>query len=194
MSGVLFDLDGVLVDSMPLHREAFLSAVRPFLSLTAEEHDAQLAGLPTREKLRILGFSEADARAIEEDKQAITGRLVFDRIRPDPTKTALFHELRVQGIATAVVSNAVAHSVTTILGLMELSPDLIVTNEDVPRAKPHPDPYIIAMYELGLRPDRTLIVEDAPPGIASATASGAHVLVVSGPEEVNLERVLGALP
>ena len=64
--------------------------------------------------------------------------------------------------------------------------DLIIGNDEVKNPKPHPETYLVTFEKLGVEPCECLIIEDAPPGIASARASGAFVIEVRGPEDVNL--------
>lgn len=64
-----------------------------------------------------------------------------------------------------------------------------LSNEDVEHAKPAPDIYTKAIRSFGLSPDECLIVEDNENGIRAARASGAHVMVVEGVEDVNLENI-----
>jgi HAD superfamily hydrolase (TIGR01509 family) len=183
---VLFDLDGVLVDTMAIHRDAFLIAIRgEGIQMDAEEHDATLAGLPTVVKLDRLGVLRSDAPAIVERKQAITRNLIENAVTPDLEKCHLLRDLAQDGYALGVYSNAIHATVTRVLQLADLVWPLavILSNEHVTRPKPAPDGWIIAMYEIGAKPERTWIVEDAPPGIASAKASGANLIEVAGPLE-----------
>ena len=71
--------------------------------------------------------------------------------------------------------------------------DVIVSNEDVDRAKPAPDIYEAAFERLNVLPSETLVVEDNAHGIEAARAAGAHVLVVSDPTEVSFDRVRGEI-
>ena len=64
-----------------------------------------------------------------------------------------------------------------------------MTNEDVEVPKPNPEGYLNAMNILGVSPSSTLIVEDSEKGFQAAKASGAHVLKVQGPDDVNFENV-----
>ena len=66
---------------------------------------------------------------------------------------------------------------------------LMLSNEDVERAKPHPDIYQKAMRHFGLLPEQCLIVEDNEKGIAAARASGAHYMVVQDVTDVNLDNI-----
>jgi HAD superfamily hydrolase (TIGR01509 family) len=195
---VLFDLDGVLVDAAGIHRQALREALEEAagLSLTAEE-EAALEGLPTRVKLDRLyvWHSLRNLDAIAALKQERTALLLEQGIRPDPDKCQLVRDLAKAGYAIGVVSNAVSRSVTRMLQLADLvwPMSIILSNETVPRPKPAPDGWTIAMYELGTKPANTLIVEDSVPGIESAYASGAHVLEVAGPQDVTVEKVQARL-
>lgn len=197
---VLFDLDGVLVDATSLHRLSLRQAVSEATGrLLTPSQERKLEGLPTAVKLPMLadwGIVPADAlAAVGERKQQLTRLLIDDCIKPDPGKAEMLRFLGREGYALGVVSNAIGASVTRMLQMAGLMWPLgiILSNEDVTRPKPAPDGWIIAMYELGARPENTLIVEDSAPGIASGHASGARVLEVKGPEEVTLERVRAAL-
>jgi beta-phosphoglucomutase-like phosphatase (HAD superfamily) len=67
--------------------------------------------------------------------------------------------------------------------------DCLITNEDVDRAKPHPDIYLAACDTLEVAPSRTLVIEDHQFGVQSALAAGCQVIQVSGPEDVTIPLV-----
>jgi len=71
--------------------------------------------------------------------------------------------------------------------------DFMLSNQDVTRAKPHPEMYNMAIARLDLHPHEVLIVEDNENGIAAARASGAHVLAVSGVSEVTYANIAARL-
>ena len=197
---VLFDLDGVLVDGAPLHREALnLALVAVGGKAQDAVMEALLEGLPTAQKLKPLvqhGFCPAGQEdMLATTKQVITRRLMEERIHPEAAKVELVKALARDGYALGVVSNAIGPSVDRFLQLAGLTwpMSVVLSNQSVPRPKPHPDGWIIAMYEIGSKPEHTLIVEDSIPGIESAYASGAHVMEVAGPHEVTRDRVYAAL-
>ncbi len=68
--------------------------------------------------------------------------------------------------------------------------DLLLSNEDIEHAKPHPEIYATAMAQLGVEGSETLVVEDNDHGVASARAAGAHVLVVDSPQDVTYDRIV----
>jgi HAD superfamily hydrolase (TIGR01509 family) len=200
VKAILFDLDGVLVDAVALHREAFLSALLiGEVMMTAEEHDRSLNGLPTRIKLRELvregRISEELAPIIADHKQRMTRALIEKYVHHDQQKYDLIRGLKADGYFVGCVSNAVWSSVTRMLhraGLLGLM-DIVLSNEDLENPKPAPDGWHIAMKRLGVYPSQTLIIEDSEPGLISARASGAHVLAVRDPTEVTRERIDAAL-
>ena len=67
--------------------------------------------------------------------------------------------------------------------------DLIISNEDVKAPKPDPEMYLLAMKKFNLNPNECLIIEDNEHGVQAALASGAHLLKVSKPDDVSLERI-----
>jgi dTDP-glucose pyrophosphorylase len=90
-----------------------------------------------------------------------------------------------------VCSNAVRRTINTILHYQNLWPfiEKVYSNEDIKAVKPNPEIYLKAMSDFSVSPTSCLIIEDSPIGVKGAIESGAHVLQVSGPEEVTLENI-----
>ncbi len=190
---VLFDLDGVLLEARDWHYEALNKALGLFgFTISREEHDGFYNGLPTRKKLAKLseekGLSPALHDFISEMKQRHTTDYIYNFARPSFDKQLLLRRLKEKGFKLGVCSNAIRTTVEMMLEKMMLENyfDVVLSNQDVENNKPHPEIYLMAMERLGVTAEETLIVEDAPPGIEAAKASGATVVVVSGPAEVNL--------
>lgn len=196
IKSILFDLDGVLVDATEWHYESLNEALREVsgFELAPLEHREIFNALPTREKLRILvrqgRISEDDVERIFHLKQTYTYRIIEQKCEIDAEKIAMMRELSAR-YRLACVTNSIAKSTELMLRKGGYLPylEFFLSNEEVTRPKPHPDGFIIAMYRLGMRPDETVIVEDAPKGIAAARASGGHVLEILGYRDLNLERV-----
>jgi HAD superfamily hydrolase (TIGR01509 family) len=190
LEAVLFDLDGVLVDACDWHYEslniALVEAGRSPIS--RDDHLARFNGLPTRTKLKMLGLEGDEAAAVERGKQRHTLRVIAERACPMPEKIELHRHLKSEGLSIACVTNSIRETAeemlrrTGQLGLM----DMLVTNEDVERNKPHPDPYLKAMEGFGVEAGRCVCVEDSPNGIRSATASGALLWRVDGVRDVSI--------
>ena len=197
---VLFDLDGVLVDATEWHYEALNRVLARWgFTITRTEHETTYNGLPTRRKLAMLsrdkGLPVDLHDCITALKQRHTRELIAQRCRPAAEKLRLLGRLKLRGQRLLVCSNAVRESCRLMLtksGLWNFF-DLVLSNEDVERPKPDPEIYQQAIARLNLRPDETVIVEDADHGVAAALASGGHVLRVAGFDEVTEQRVLGFL-
>jgi mannitol-1-/sugar-/sorbitol-6-phosphatase len=175
---VLFDLDGVLVDSTA-------SVTRSWDRFAAEFNVSSAAlqenhGQPAQTLVdRLLGpdrVAEGLARieAIEVDDAA--------GVEAVPGAQALFASLPED--RRAVVTSGTPPIATARLraGGFPL-PRTLITADDIERGKPDPQPYLLAAHRLGVPPDRCLAVEDAPAGIASARAAGCQVLAVTGTAE-----------
>ena len=194
---VIFDLDGVLVEAKAIHYEALNDAIFDVTGdeayvISWDDHLSTFDGLKSYEKLNMLtkqrGLPKDLHQAIWNKKQRITiSHLV--NLEPDKRLQQVMEGLSDYKIACC--SNAIRRSVLTMLSRLGLIPymDLILSNEDVAHGKPHPEMYWKAMSVLGVLPEETLIVEDAPPGLLAASRSQAHVLRVACPNEVTLERI-----
>jgi HAD superfamily hydrolase (TIGR01509 family) len=181
---VVFDLDGVLVDTRHIHFQALDRALetcghRP---LTREQH-ADLDGLPTATKLRTLGL---DNPYISRWKRVYTDQLIAS-LPPDPTKRELVEVFTASGWRVAVASNAVRSTVDQCLAHLNIAPEFSLSNEDVFHPKPDPEMYLAACSIAGLPPERVVVVEDRDRGVQAALAAGCWVLQVADPDEVTRE-------
>jgi HAD superfamily hydrolase (TIGR01509 family) len=196
---VLFDLDGTLVDSASLWRDALSSLImarqgrRP-----AADAVTGLSGLTATAALatvgRRLGWPAAsvavDVRWVEER--------VYAGYRGGVTwrdgALRLLAAARTEGAAIGLVTSSTRHVVQAVLD-DERCPafDVVVSGDEVRAAKPAPDPYQWAAYRLRLEPQACLAVEDSAVGIASALAAGCRCLHVGALTDVNLEDVTALL-
>lgn len=190
---ILFDLDGVLVNMPDGHYEALNRALALFgVKIEREEHMRMFNGLPTRKKIEELEKSGRLPRGLKEFlnsvKQKHTKEIIPKYCPPDYSKIILLQHLKERGFLLACCSNSVKETLHLMLKSAHLFDffDLIIGNDEVQNPKPHPETYLYTFKKLGVEPHECLIIEDAPPGIASAKASGAMVIEVRGPEDVNL--------
>ena len=176
----LFDLDGTLVDSSPVHERAYRQVL-------ADRHPALLpgfdyrtiSGLTTFDAFRSLGLDESQSREATSRKQSLY-RETVDSVRAMPGALALLTKLKARGAAIAIVTSASRLSATPTLeatGLLIFA-DTLVTADDVTKAKPDPEPYRTALAHLKADPAKTIAVEDALSGIVSAHAAGVKVIGV----------------
>jgi beta-phosphoglucomutase len=188
---VLFDLDGVLIDTTEWHYEALNRALALFgFTISRYEHLSTYNGLPTRKKLEMLsvekGLPKGLHNLINRLKQVYTREGILLKCRPVFEKEYVISRLKQDGYRLAVCSSAVRESVELMLrqsGLYEYF-EFLISNEDVTKAKPNPEIYTRAIDRIGCRPQEVVIVEDSPHGVESARSVGGNVCQVSGFTEV----------
>ena len=191
---VLFDMDGVLIDAKEWHYEALNQALKIFgFSINAIDHEIRFDGLSTKNKLQILinerVLPEKLHPIISAIKQDRTLRIAATNCFPKVSHLILLQRLRSLGLRTGLVTNSIRETtefMMTYAGIINLM-EVIVTNEDVKKTKPHPECYLKAMNDLGVSPSRTIVIEDGDYGVTAATKAGARVLKVSGLDDVNIE-------
>ncbi|KQQ27220.1 HAD family hydrolase [Methylobacterium sp. Leaf123] len=193
LSAVIFDVDGVLVDSP--HEQAWREALTGFADpagFTTAFYQAHVAGKRrlegARAALERLGDAEAAAHAaaFAQRKQAVIDRLIAeDRFEAFPDAMRFAVALRDTGLRTVLASsskNADAMLARVILPngrtLLSLF-DADVSGRDVPRGKPDPALFQLAAKAVNVSPARCLVVEDAPAGIRAAQAGGMASLGIA---------------
>lgn len=199
---VIFDLDGVLVDSREHHFVALnraLESISPEYVISKKEHLQHFDGLSTRKKLEKLtaekGLDPKQHQMIWEKKQTLTFQVIDELLTEDPQITELFQKLKTDGYKIYVCSNSIRETIKLILlkmGLMRYV-DAFISNEDVLSPKPHPEIFWQAMIRERVMPAETLIIEDSYVGRSAAIASGAHLCAVKSPAEVHIQKIYEAM-
>lgn len=175
------------------HYEALNRALGLFgVKIEEEEHHQFFNGLPTSKKLEELerqkrlhpGLGEF----INRLKQQHTKDLIPAYCIPDYSKILLLKSLKKGGYKIACCSNSMRETLHLMLHSAHLFDffDFIIGNDEIKNPKPHPEIYLTAFKHLHVKPQECIIVEDAPYGVAAAQASGAHVITVKGPSDVDL--------
>ncbi len=196
IKAILFDMDGVLIDAKDWHYEALNEALSLFgLEISRYDHLHTFDGLPTKVKLKMISeqnyFPEQLHSFINQVKQRNTMRLVNERCHPMFHHEYALSKLRGEGYKIAVCSNSIRSTIVNMMEKAELSGylDLIVSNEEVTKAKPDPEMYTTAIQKFGLQPEECLVVEDNPNGVRAGLASGAYVLQVETVYDVTYENI-----
>lgn len=189
---IVFDLDGVLIETKHLHFQALNAALGEKYALTWNEHLSKYDGLKTRQKLDMISkekFLPINNHEVVWDlKQKITLELLKST-KPSQEIINCIKRLEDCGYKIACCSNSIRKTVLTILSKLNIIEyfDLIISNEDVKNSKPHPEMYWKAISLMGVLPEETLIIEDSPYGLLAASRSQAHVLRVSSPNQINFD-------
>ena len=195
---VIFDLDGVLLDSRELHYEALNEALKQIddkFVISREEHLSVYDGLSTTKKLKMLSESKGlpyeTHNTVWKDKQESTISLLSE-LKINHTADYIFSHLKKRGWKIAVASNSIRESVRVALhsiGVLGMV-DYVVSNEDVKHTKPHPEMYWRCMIALNALPENTIIVEDSHIGREGAIKSGGTLYPVKNADDLNGNRFL----
>ena len=181
LRAVLFDMDGVLFDSMPAHSRSWLEAARS-------------VGLEMQPE---------DAYWYEGQTGSYTIQLLYERClgrKPTAEETKYLYELKtelfvrydgggilegVPEVLAAVFDLVTGSSQPTLLSRLEtafpgiFSRRLMVTGKDVKQGKPFPEPYLMGLEKAGVTPEEALVVENAPMGVEAAVAAGIFTIAVN---------------
>jgi beta-phosphoglucomutase len=200
IEAVVFDMDGVLIDAKDWHYEALNRALGLFgYTISRAEHLTTFDGLPTRRKLDMLTEERGLPRGLHgflnDLKQQYTVDLVHLRCKPMFVHEYALSNLKALGYRLGLGSNSIRSSVELMMQKSNLIGylDVLVSNEDVKKAKPHPDIYLKAAEELGVAPANCLVVEDNENGIKAAQAAGCPLLVVNSVHDVQFDRIMRAI-
>ena len=195
---VIFDLDGVIIDSRELHFDALNEALRKVgeqYVITKEEHLSVYDGLNTTRKLQMLSESKGlptdKFDQIWKDKQKATFELLPSAPK-NPSIRFIIEQLKLRDWKIAVASNSIRETIRLALYHANILPyiDYIVSNEDVFNPKPFPEMYWKCMSALKALPKDTIIVEDSHIGREGALNSGAHLYPVKDAYELNGNRFM----
>lgn len=197
---VLFDLDGLLIDSEPLWYEAEYAVV------------TRLGGSwgPADQQACIGGTMDASARYMIEvagargSVEAISEELIDEMVKRFRTELplhdgalALVDAVRETGTPVGLVSSSYRRLIDAALDCLGGHRfDVTVAGDEVAHGKPHPEPYLTACARLGVEPSRSVVLEDAVNGVRSAEAAGCLVVVVPSVapiEATPTRRVFGSL-
>lgn len=177
-AALIFDIDGTLLQSDPLHEAVFRDLFAEYgLTLGEGDYARHILG---RQNLQTFTrfLPDHDAAALDQEKEARFRARLGTSVPPTPGLYELLDFAEAQGWHLAVVTNAMranADAMLAAIGLTGRFP-VVVTEGDAPRAKPAPDPYLLAAARIGADPARTLVFEDSTPGIAAAHAAGLFTI------------------
>jgi beta-phosphoglucomutase len=206
LKALIFDFDGIIVDTEPVHYRAFQEILNPLgLGYTWEDYVSFYMGFDDREAFREVFNAhnkELDERNLDlliSRKAEVFLKIIENGINPYPGVVELIRSLSGE-IPLALCSGARTSDIYPILENLEILDkfDVIVTAEDVSASKPDPASYVLAfqklcsMYpHLMIKPEDCLAIEDTPAGINSAKSAGISVLAVSN--SYSKEKLPGAL-
>lgn len=191
---VVFDFDGVVVDTEPLHYAAFQRTLEPLgLHFSWQEYVETYIGFDDRDAFRHafsskgITLDQENLHGLIEQKAAFFNEVIRSGVSSYPGVVDLITHLHRNNIPLAICSGALRADIDPILGMLGITDyfDVIVTADDVAASKPDPECYELAFQRLlssaqyGFSKATTMAIEDTPAGISSARAAGLQVCAVT---------------
>ena len=181
--GVIWDVDGVIIDSADQHRRAWKQMAAEYDLPYDNTAFWASFGMRNADVIpRMFGVHGPDERimALADRKEEIYRQLLAAEATALPGARELMAALHDAGYRQALGSSAPEENIHTIVTLLELAPflDATVSGETVTHGKPAPDIFLAAAARLGIEPIHCLVIEDAPAGITAAHAGGMRCIAV----------------
>jgi beta-phosphoglucomutase family hydrolase len=182
--GVIFDMDGVLIDSGAHHRAAWAALLEDEGATASETSWRLTIGRPAEEAVVLLlgrALPPEEARRLAERKREHYARLAERGVQAIAGVSTFVAELERLGVQRAVATSATRRDVERLLGELGLRErfHVIVAADDVRWGKPNPEVYLRAAEGLALRPSECLVFEDAIVGVHAARNAGMRVIGVT---------------
>ena len=184
LAAVLFDMDGLLVDTEPTWTVAERELADQLGGVWNDEIKAAIVGtrVETAVPLMLTAFGHVPTPELVGSTTAtLLARMVelyAGPLEPLPGALELLDAVRAAGVPVALVSSSYRALVEAVVQRLDLTFDLVIAGDEVTHAKPHPEPYATACRRLGVDPAGAVVLEDSPAGIASGEAAGCPVVAV----------------
>ena len=184
LGAVLFDMDGLLIDSERLWLEVETEVVEWLGGTWGPEHQERLVGGSLDRAVEyMLAVTGADVPAAEVGRRMLEGMVgrLETAVPMMPGAKELLAEIRAAGVPAALVSSSHRRLIEPVLEAVGREYFVLsVAGDEVSRTKPDPEPYLTAAARLGLPPGRCVVLEDSPNGVAAAEAAGCVTVAVPG--------------
>ena len=184
---VLFDMDGVIYDSMPNHATSWHEAMSDYGLEMPLSGAYQYEGMRGVETIKLLArqqwgreVSDDEASRMYAHKSELFAACAPAQLMPGIKE--LMQQIKACGLKICIVTGSAQHVLldkltSDLAGLV--SEDLIVSAKDVRHGKPNPEPYLIGMQKCSVRPWESIVVENAPLGVRAAVAAGCFTIAVN---------------
>lgn len=181
---ILFDLDGVIIDSEPIHEAAFQLTLKQYgHSLTANDYKEHYAGRTDSAGLeQYFKFvnEEHDLSVIANEKSKAYLELAASQLVPYEGMTNIIRELAAK-YPLGLVTGSLRLEAEIAMQACDIQRffTVVVTAEDVLHGKPDPEGYLLGAHKLGVSPAECLVIEDAPSGLIAANAAGMQSIAIT---------------
>jgi beta-phosphoglucomutase family hydrolase len=185
LKGLVFDMDGTLVDNLEYHFMSFDEYARRKGLTLLEPMSLKLNGMHSDDVFRtMLGEEQCKKYSLDElnrGKEEVYRDMYRGNIEPLPGILELLREAKERGVKCAIGSSGCRENVEFIiegLGIADYI-DVSISGSDVTHGKPHPEIFLTAIERMGLKPEECIVVEDAVNGILAGVAAGCKCLGIT---------------
>lgn len=197
LQALLFDLDGTMAHTDPIHYGVWVDILREFgFTLTPELYNAWISGRLNEAIVAdwLPHLSGVEGRELSARKEAEFRTRAADRLQPMPGLLTLLDWANQHQLKVGVVTNAPRGNAEFMLNVLQLANafDTVVLAEELERGKPDPLPYQEAIARLGVTPLESLVFEDSPSGIRAAVAAEIPTVGISSSHDPDRLRQVGA--
>jgi beta-phosphoglucomutase family hydrolase len=195
---VIFDMDGVLIDSEPLHKKAEKRTFAPYGVTLTDEELTVFTGQSTRSLLSAVREKNGISDDVETLYKAVQTHLmdIFSKeVEAFPGAVTLVRELARRNVPLAVASSSPMGLIRLSLGRIGLDSlfPVVVSGDEVKRTKPDPDIFLEAAKRLSVPPERCAVIEDSTSGVAGAKAAGMFTVGFRSPNSLHQDVSAGDL-
>jgi len=192
---VIFDMDGVLADTGPIHYESWVKMGAEIgVEFTREIFD-ETFGQQSPTITRKLVGPELEEDLIEKWaslKEQYYREMIREKLKPLPGAIRIIKDLKSAGFRLAIGSSGPLENVELLLSQLKIKPffDTIITSADVNKGKPEPEVFLHAAKNLNIKPENCVVIEDAPVGIEAAKRAGMMSIALTTTH--NKQQLFGA--
>lgn len=182
--GVIFDMDGVLIDSYHAHFLSWRRMLRNHGMDMTEEQFAATFGQTNPDILARLypSVKPEDYDSLTEEKEEAFRHIITDDFPEMDGAAQLIAALHKAGAILAIGSSGPPENLRTVLSLLGGAEQFAATanGSEIAHGKPHPEVFLTAASKIGVPPERCIVVEDAPAGVKAAKSAGCAVIALTG--------------
>lgn len=182
--GVIFDMDGVLIDSYQSHLAAFRRMLANYNLTMSEKQFSTIFGRTNPDIFALLypDFKPADYDRLSEEKEAAFREIIKDDFPQMDGAAELIEALHRAGADMGIGSSGSAENIQVLLQALPGAEHIKATTnaKEITHGKPHPEVFLTAAAKMDLPPEACVVVEDAPAGVAAGKAAGCAVIAITG--------------
>jgi len=190
---IIFDMDGLMIDSEPFHYEAYKRVFDSFgKEFTQEENNKRYVGisdLDIAKDMMARFYLPISPEELVRRKQAQYQTILQNQITPQPGLRELLEKLHLHGYKKAIASSAHTAEIETVINTLHISAFIAsyCSAEEVARGKPSPDVFLLAAEKLNIKPSECLVLEDSLSGVESAIAAKMACYAIPSMETRNTD-------